>query len=128
MQYTIKQFSDMTGLSGPTLRYYESEGVLPFVSRDSNGNRRYDEGNVKWVDFILALRDTGMGVVNIRRYVDLYKQGNSTMRERKEMLLAHRRVVRNQLREMRRHLDKIDYKLSLYEQLEADPTRTDIVI
>ena len=118
----------MTGLSSPTLRFYESEGILPFVDRDNNGNRVYGEVNVMWIDFILALRETGMSLGDIKRYVDLYMQGNATLAERKEILMAHQAKVRAELKRMRQHLARITYKLDLYTQLEADPGRTDIVI
>lgn len=128
VEYSIKEFSDLTGLPSPTLRYYESEGALPFVRRDANGNRRYDQTNLQWVDFILALRSTGMTIPNIKRYVELYQHGPETLAERKAMLVAHRARVEAQMRSMANSLAKIDYKLGLYRQLEADPKRTDIVI
>jgi len=128
MPYTIKEFSARTGLSSPTLRYYESEGILPFVRRDAGGNRMYDSTNAMWIEFILALRSTGMALGDIRRYVELYKQGNATLAERKEILTSHREKVRSELELMHQHLDKINYKLDLYDMLEADPTRSDIVI
>lgn len=128
MPYTIKEFSARTGLSSPTLRYYESEGILPFVRRDAGGNRIYDSTNAMWIEFILALRSTGMALGDIRRYVELYKQGNATLAERKEILTSHREKVRSELELMHQHLDKINYKLDLYDMLEADPTRSDIVI
>jgi DNA-binding transcriptional MerR regulator len=128
VQYSIQQFSRLTGLPSPTLRYYESEGVLPFVKRDANGNRRYDEENIAWIDFVLALRSTGMGVADVRRYVELYQRGNETLAERKQMLLEHEERVRFELAEQQRHLAKIQHKLELYAQLEAEPDRTDIAI
>lgn len=128
MPYTIKEFAARTGLSSPTLRYYESEGILPYVGRDAGGNRVYDSTNAMWIEFILALRSTGMPLGDIRRYVELYKQGSATLAERKEILTSHREKVREELELMHQHLARINYKLDLYEQLEADPTRTDIII
>jgi DNA-binding transcriptional MerR regulator len=128
MPYTITQFSKKTGLPSPTLRYYESEGILPFVRRNASGYRSYDDVNAMWIDFILALRETGMPLTTIKRYVDLYKEGSATMAERKAILLSHQEKVREELQQIQQHLAKIDYKLGLYEQLEADPTRTDIAI
>ncbi|MFR3728117.1 MerR family DNA-binding transcriptional regulator [Lacrimispora sp.] len=47
MLLSIKQFSEKTGISEYTLRFYEKEGVLPFVSRNDSGNRVYDEQNLE---------------------------------------------------------------------------------
>lgn len=39
MGYTIKEASEKVNLTPYTLRYYEKEGLLPLVGRDSHGNR-----------------------------------------------------------------------------------------
>lgn len=120
MNYSTKEFSIKTGLSASTLRYYEKERVLPFVKRDGYGNRIYDDENVEWIDFILALRSTGMPIAEIKRYVDLYKEGEKTIQERKQMILDHKVKVQKEIMQMNKYLDKINYKLSLYDILEAD--------
>jgi DNA-binding transcriptional MerR regulator len=81
-----------------------------------------------WIEFILALRETGMSVSDIRHYVELYKDGKVTMPERKAMLLEHKKKVEAELLQLHKHMDRINYKIGLYQLLEADPDRKDIVI
>lgn len=118
MLLSIKQFSEKTGVSEYTLRFYEKEGVLPFINRNKSGNRIYDEQNLEWIEFIIALRETGMPLSDIKRYVELFKQGDSTVPERKQMMLDHRANVQKQLAQTLKHLEKINYKLALYDVMQ----------
>ena len=62
MHYTIKQVSEKTGLTIPTIRYYESEGILPPVERDGSGSRLFGEDDIEWLNLICCLRGTGMPI------------------------------------------------------------------
>ncbi|WP_042161537.1 MerR family transcriptional regulator [Paenibacillus gorillae] len=120
MNYSIKEFSLKTGLSAPTLRYYEKEGILPFVKRDGNGNRIYDDENFEWMDCIVALRSSGMPMAEIKHYVDSFNDGEKTIQERKQVVLNHKLRIQNEIMQLNKHLDKVNYKLALYDILEAD--------
>lgn len=115
---TIKEISEETGISTYTLRYYEREGILPGVKRDSSGNRLYDEESMEWLNFVLALRSTGMPLAEIKHYVDLYWEGESTLKIRKQMMLKHKEKVERVLRETYKNLEQINYKLALYDLQE----------
>jgi DNA-binding transcriptional MerR regulator len=115
MLLSIKEFSQKTNVSEYTLRFYEKEGVLPFVNRTGSGRRVYNEQNLEWIEFITALRETGMSLSEIKRYVNLYKQGNSTIPERKQMMLDHKAKVQKQLSQTLKYLEKVNYKLALYD-------------
>lgn len=116
---SIKEATEKTGISASTLRYYESEGLLPYVKRDENGKRLYDQEDINWVHFITALRATGMPIAQIQKYVRLYKEGDDTISERKMMMLNHKREIEERMKELYYNLDKINYKLALYDILEA---------
>jgi len=118
MAISIKQFAKETGVSEYTLRFYEKEGVLPFVERNKNGNRIYDEQNFEWIYFIISLRETGMPLSEIKRYAKLFKQGDSTISERKQMMLEHKTKAEEQLTQILKHLERINYKLALYDVME----------
>ncbi|MFB5762789.1 MerR family transcriptional regulator [Paenibacillus medicaginis] len=125
---SIKEVTEMTGISAPTLRYYESEGLLPYVKRDEHGKRLYDQEDIEWVHFITALRATGMPIVQIQKYVKLFKEGDETMSERKTMMLTHKKEIENKIKELYYNMDKINYKLALYDVLEAQKKHTTIKI
>ncbi|WP_145138721.1 MerR family transcriptional regulator [Paenibacillus sp. Y412MC10] len=125
---SIKEVTQMTGISASTLRYYENEGLLPHVKRDENGKRQYDDEDLEWVHFITALRATGMPIVQIQRYVQLYQAGDFTISERKAMMLQHKKDIEIKIADLYRNLDKINYKLALYDVLEAQRNHADIKI
>ncbi|MGF9696465.1 MULTISPECIES: MerR family transcriptional regulator [Paenibacillus] len=115
---TIKEISEKTGITPYTLRFYEREGILPYVKRDSSGNRVYDEESMDWLNFILALRATGMPLAEIRKYVGLYQEGENTLELRKQMMLIHKEKVEKDLSETIKSLEQINYKLALYDMQE----------
>ncbi|MDV3451208.1 MerR family transcriptional regulator [Bacillus safensis] len=115
---TIKEISEKTGITPYTLRFYEREGILPCVKRDSSGHRLYDEESIDWLDFILALRETGMPLAEIKQYVALYQEGESTLKRRKQMMLKHKEKVEKDLSETIKYLEQINYKLALYDMQE----------
>ncbi|HWR08619.1 MerR family transcriptional regulator [Sporomusa sp.] len=118
MTVSIKQFAQESGVSEHTLRFYEKEGILPFVKRNEHGNRIYDEQNFEWIYFITSLRETGMPLSEIKRYAELFKQGDSTIPERKLMMLEHKKKAEEQLAQILKHMERINYKLALYDVME----------
>jgi DNA-binding transcriptional MerR regulator len=114
MFFTIKQVSDKTNLATHVLRYYESEGLLPSVGRSRNGIRRYSEDDLEWLGLVCCLKNTGMSIKQIRNFVELSMQGDSTLRHRCEMLREHKAMVENQIVEMHRHLEKVTHKIDYF--------------
>ncbi|RRJ65811.1 MerR family transcriptional regulator [Paenibacillus oralis] len=125
---TIKEVTEITEIAAHTLRYYEKEGLLPHVKRNDNGKRLYDEEDLSWIHFVTALRATGMPIAQIQKYVYLYKEGDSTISERKLMMLNHKKEIERSIRDLYFNLDKINYKLALYDVLESQIERTSIKI
>ena len=56
MTYTVGQMAKMLGLAGSTLRYYDKEGLLPFVERSSGGIRMFREKDYEWLQIIECLK------------------------------------------------------------------------
>ena len=52
MNYTIKKVSQMTGLSIPTIRYYDKEGLLPDLQRKESGYRVFSDRDLEAIDLI----------------------------------------------------------------------------
>jgi DNA-binding transcriptional MerR regulator len=116
-KFTIQQVADQTGLSVHTLRYYERIGLISQVDRASNGHRRYSEHDVGWIGFLMKLRATGMPIARMQRYADLQRQGDATHYERLALLKAHRREVKQRIKELSRHLAVIESKIGHYSQV-----------
>jgi DNA-binding transcriptional MerR regulator len=116
---TIQQVAERTGLSAHTLRYYERIGLIHPVGRAASGHRQYSVSDVGWLDFMRCLRSTGMPIREVKRYAELFAQGDSTLAERRALLEAHRRRIEDDLRELSRNLEAIKYKIAYYTELEA---------
>ena len=73
--YTIGQAAERAGLSADTLRYYDKQGLLPFVARAENGYRVFTEEDFAWLDTIACLKGTGMELKDIRTFIRWCMQG-----------------------------------------------------
>ncbi|MEC2346250.1 MerR family transcriptional regulator [Paenibacillus barengoltzii] len=118
MNYTIHEVANKFGLSTHTLRYYDKEGLMPFIGRTKSGNRVFSEADLNWVKMVCCLKDTGMQIKEIKRYADLCQQGMDTINERKEMLVEHRKQVLKQMEELKKNLELIDSKIAIYDDPE----------
>jgi DNA-binding transcriptional MerR regulator len=117
---TIAEAAAEAGVSVHTLRYYERAGLLTPIERNGSGHRRFSPEDLEWIVVCTRLRATGMPIRRIRQYADLVRAGDGNEAERLALLEAHREEVRERLREVRRHLELIDYKIDLYtERLAA---------
>ena len=112
--YTIQDVSEKTGLTAHTLRYYEKEGLLTGVERSRGGFRQYSDEDLERLGLICCLKNTGMSLQEIARFVALTNEGEQTLRERVEMLREHRESVIARMDEMQRYLDKVTWKLNFF--------------
>lgn len=119
MGYTIKQVADKLELSAYTIRYYEREGLLPFVSRNKNGNRVFNDNDIEWIKLIRCLRNTGMPIGEIKRYVELCMQGDNTVEVRRQIIERHKQAVEQKIEQMKDYLKNINKKLSCYDDFLA---------
>ena len=112
--YSIREVCEKTGLPSHTLRYYEKEGLLTNVSRSTGGFRQYSDEDLEWLGLICCLKNTGMPLQEIARFVRLAHQGDYTLGERVELLKAHREQIVSRMEEMQRYLDKITWKVNYF--------------
>ena len=87
---TITEVSKRYDLSADTLRYYERIGLIPPVNRNKSGIRDFTEEDCKWVEFIKCMRGAGLSIEVLTEYVQLFQQGNSTIKARKQLLVEQR--------------------------------------
>ena len=52
MIYTVGEMAQKLGVPSSTLRYYDKEGLLPFVERSSGGIRMFRETDFEWLQVI----------------------------------------------------------------------------
>ncbi|MBK9925596.1 MAG: MerR family transcriptional regulator [Anaerolineales bacterium] len=114
---TIQEVAKATGLTPHTLRYYERIGLIHPINREENTRRCYTADDVGWINFLLKLRATGMSIKDMQRYAELQRQGDETLPERVEMLMALRDKVESHIDEMNEHLKLIHYKIDYYSKV-----------
>jgi DNA-binding transcriptional MerR regulator len=110
---TIAEMAERTGVSAHTLRYYERIGLLS-VARDAAGYRAYTAGDYARVVFLNRLRMTGMSIRDLQGYIALVAEGEVSVPERLQMMLAHREAVRAQIQELTFALETIEFKIAAY--------------
>lgn len=114
MKYSIAEAAKRSGLTAYTLRYYEKEGLLRFVDRTPSGIREFKEADLDWLSLIVCLKNSGMPIKQIKNFMDLCKQGDTTLQERLEVFIAHKKAVQEKMEEFEKYMKKIDYKIWYY--------------
>ncbi len=115
---SIGDVAARTGLSVHALRFYEREGLLAGpVERDPAGRRVYGEDDLGWLTVCVILRGSGMPLPQIRRYTELVRAGEGNEPQRLDLLREHRQRVLEQIDQLTKCLDLINYKVAVYEDI-----------
>lgn len=122
MVYTVGEMARLLEVPTSTLRYYDKEGLLPFVERSSGGIRMFRESDLEWLQVIGCMKRAGMSIRDIRRYIELARQGDDTIDTRLEMFRRQREVLTQQIAQMQRTLETVEYKCWFYETAQAAGT------
>ncbi|MDR0634174.1 MAG: MerR family transcriptional regulator [Azoarcus sp.] len=93
MTMTIAEAGRKYGLTADTPRYYERIGLIPPVGRGAGGIRNYTEFDGDWIDFIKHMRNAGVRVEALMKYVALFQQGDATASARKQILVEQRAQI-----------------------------------
>lgn len=117
---TIAEVSKKFDLSQDTLRYYERIGLLHHVNRNKRGIRDYTEEDCKWVEFIKCMRNAGLSIEVLIEYISLFQQGHETIETRKELLIEQRKQIIIRMEDMKKTLERLDYKIERYECLVVE--------
>lgn len=114
---TIKEVSDLTGFSLHTLRYYEKEGILKEIKRDSSGYRDFSQTDLDIIKFLSCLKKAGMSVDKIKGFTDLLYDGESTIKARIDLLEQQDVIIKKKLIEIQEVSDHITWKINYYRKL-----------
>ena len=115
MVYTIGEMAKMLGVPASTLRYYDKEGLLPFVARSSGGIRQFRESDIEWLRVIGCMKKAGMSLKDIRIYIELAVQGDSTIDARLAMFRRQQDTLRAQMQQLQDTMQVLEYKCWYYE-------------
>jgi MerR family transcriptional regulator, aldehyde-responsive regulator len=115
--YTMKEVCEQVGISYETLRFYCNEGLVPNVKRDKNNYRIFDKKNINWLKSLQCLKKCDMSIKDMKRYMDLCYGGESTIPERKRMLVIQRELLVSKINEINESIKYIDNKQNYYNSI-----------
>ena len=115
--YTMMQVCRELDMTYQTLKYYCNEGLIPNVKRDENNRRIFDEKDVKWIKDLTCLKRCGMSIQEMKEYLELCLQGESTIMQRKELLTKKRATLLDSIKELEDSVAYIDWKQNFYDEV-----------
>ncbi|WP_338779588.1 MerR family transcriptional regulator [Metabacillus sp. FJAT-52054] len=118
--YSISEAAKELNLTVYTLRYYDKEGLLPFVERTASGTRLFKESDISALKVIECLKSTGMPIKEIKSFIDWCSDGDSTLQQRYDMFIERKATVEAQMEELKKTMEVIEHKCFYYKTaLEA---------
>jgi len=120
--YTMKLACEKTGLSYETLKFYCNQGLIPDVKRDEQNRRVFTDDNIAWINSLTCLKNCGMGIQEMKEYLQLCMQGNETIPERKVILNAKKAELQKELKRVQDSIAYIDWKQGFYDDLLSGKT------
>lgn len=112
----ISEVAKEIGLTTDTLRYYEKEGLIGPVSKGKNGIRNYSEDDIKRIQFVKCMRSAGLEISFLKKYIKLFDEGDNTLKERREILVEQRKILKGKIDAMQEAYDKLNIKIDLYDK------------
>ena len=122
MFYTIGEMARKLNVAPSTLRYYDKEGLLPFVERSSGGIRMFKDEDMEWLRLLGCLKKAGMPLKEIRSFLDWSRQGDATISQRLELIEKQRQSVLDQQKQLEETLLMLDYKRWYYQTAQEAGT------
>lgn len=123
--YSISEVAKELNLSVHALRYYDKEGLMPFIERSASGNRLFKESDIAALKIIECLKATGMPIKEIKHFIDWCSDGDSTLQNRFDMFMERKAIVAAQMEELKKTMEIIEHKC-LYYQTALDAGTEDV--
>ncbi len=116
-EYTIKDIVCKTGLSAYTLRYYDKIGLMPTLKRNDKKVRIYTNEDICRLELICCLKDSGMSLKDIARFMDMCLIGKETNDEKIELLKQHKESIIKQIDSLNCSLQIVNHKINHIDDL-----------
>ncbi len=120
--YTMKEACEKTGLPYETLKFYCNQGLVPNVGRDGQNRRTFSDKDIAWINSLSCLKNCGMGIREMREYLQLCLEGESSIQKRKEILTQKRRELEQEQERIQESIAYIDRKQAFYDDVLAGRT------
>lgn len=124
MVYSIGQVSKELGVTIDTIRYYDRSGLLPFVKRNDIGRREFTDNDIHLMRTIICLKNAGVSVADISKFIEFRLQGDSTLKERYQLLGEHRKDLQQQITDLQDTMSYLKFKEWYYKTAVDAGTET----
>ena len=121
--YSMKETCERTGLTYDALKFYCNEGLIPNVKRNKSNYRVFDDNDINWIKSLSCLKNCGMSIVEMKKYLDLCLKGKPTIPERKVILDAKLRELEHKKQEIQDSIDYIHWKHQFYDDVLSGKTK-----
>lgn len=115
--HTVKEAAQITGLTEHAVRFYTDKGLVPSVQRNENNIRLFDEQSINWLHGIKCLKQSGMPIDVIKKYIDLCLEGDLTIPQRYTLMMEHKEAALAKLEEAKQHVAHLEEKTVLYQAI-----------
>lgn len=121
--FTIQDVSRRSGLSEPTLRYYEEIGLVGPIDRDeSSGHRRYRDEDLHTLEALSCLRAVGMGIEDMRTYQANLTRREESAGEQRDLLLRHAERIEAEIAAQHTRLGYLRAKAAVWDARDRGDT------
>lgn len=120
--YTMKQTCEKVCMTYEALKFYCNEGLVPNVKRDLNNRRVFDDSDVLWITSLTCLKNCGMGIKDMKLYIELCMQGQSSIPERKIILDELKESLKKKMDDLEESIDYITQKQQFYDDVLSGKT------
>lgn len=110
MVYTVGEMAKRLGVAPSTLRFYDKEGLLPFVERSNGGVRVFKEADYEWLMIIECLKKTGMPLRDIKVFIEMAIEGDDTIDKRLAMIRNQKASIERQIAELSEIQKVLEFK------------------
>ena len=115
MLYTVGEMAKELGIPASTLRYYDQEGLLPFLERSSSGMRMFTDADYETLMVIGYLKKSGLSIKEIKAFISMAAEGDASIEKRLALFQGRRVAVQEQIRVLQETLSLLEYICLYYE-------------
>ena len=120
--YSMKEACALTGMTYENIKFYCKEGLVPNVKRDSRNYRVFDDHDIKWIQSLGCLRNCGLSIAEMKEYLHLCLEGESSIPARKDILSRKKEALLTSMQQLQEAVDYIDWKQGFYDDVLSGKT------
>lgn len=121
--YTMKQACEEIGMTYETLKFYCNQNLVPNVKRDKNNHRIFNDHDIAWIKSLTCLKQCGMSIQEMKEYLDLCLEGESSIPKRQIILDQKRIALQKSIEELQKSIEYIDWKQNFYDEVLTGKTK-----